>query len=74
MQSFFFQDLEDYRVAKGTIVGYPAAQKFDGNLLYEKCDILIPAAAEQVITKENADKVQAKVIHIYLKLIIKLSN
>lgn len=56
-----FQDLEDYRVAKGTIVGFPGAKEFKDCLLYEKCDILVPAATEQVITKENADRVQAKV-------------
>lgn len=53
--------MEDYRVSKGTIVGFPGAKAYKDNLLYEKCDILIPAAMEQVITKENAEKVQAKV-------------
>lgn len=56
------QDLEEYRVTNGTIVGYPGAQAYEGeSLLYEECDILVPAATEKVIHKENADKIKAKV-------------
>jgi glutamate dehydrogenase (NAD(P)+) len=42
-------------------VGFPGAKKYDGNMLFEKCDILVPAAGEKQLTKNNADKVQAKV-------------
>ena len=31
-------------------------------VLYKECDVLIPAALENQITKENADKIQAKLI------------
>lgn len=43
-------------------MGFPNAKPYEGeSLLFEKCDILIPAAVEQVITLDNANKIQAKV-------------
>lgn len=56
------EDLEDHLLTKGTIQGYPKAEKFDGDLMIHPCDILIPAACELVITSENAPKIQAKII------------
>lgn len=57
-------ELDEYRVNnQGSIKGFPGAKSFDGeSLLYEECDILIPAATEQVINKGNADKIRAKII------------
>jgi glutamate dehydrogenase (NAD(P)+) len=48
----------------GSIRGYPKAEEYTKGLelLYEPCDILLPAAVEQVITKENASKVNCKMI------------
>ncbi|XP_054266038.1 glutamate dehydrogenase, mitochondrial-like [Macrosteles quadrilineatus] len=55
--------LEDYRIETGSIVGFPGAQPYQGeNLMFEKCDIFIPAALEKVITKDNAHKLQCKII------------
>lgn len=52
--SFFTQE-------NGTIHGFPGAQPYEGNMLFEKCDILVPAAGERQFTKANAHLVQAKV-------------
>lgn len=54
-----------YMQTKGTIQGYPKADKvFDNtsDILELECDILVPAALEGVITLKNADKIKAKII------------
>ncbi|XP_053306251.1 glutamate dehydrogenase, mitochondrial [Spea bombifrons] len=56
------KELEDYKLQHGTIVGFPKAQPYDGNILEADCDILIPAASEKQLTKSNAHRIKAKII------------
>ncbi|CAG2182633.1 unnamed protein product, partial [Oppiella nova] len=58
------KELEEWKLNNnGSIVGFPNSQPYEGeNLMYEKCDILVPAATEKVITKDNAHKLQCKII------------
>ena len=55
--------LWDYRQKEGTIHGFKGAEKAKTeDLLVADCEILIPAATENVITSANADRVKAKVL------------
>ncbi|XP_038060187.1 glutamate dehydrogenase, mitochondrial-like isoform X2 [Patiria miniata] len=56
------KDLEDYKLQNGTIVGFPDAEPFDGDLMVEQCDILVPCAGEKQITPKNAPHIKARII------------
>ena len=52
-----------YKERSGTVVGMPGGSRISNDdLLALKCDILIPAALENVITLNNAEQIKAKII------------
>lgn len=52
-----------YKERAGTVVGMPGTSRISNDeLLALKCDILIPAALENVITIDNADQIKAKIV------------
>jgi glutamate dehydrogenase (NAD(P)+) len=60
-------DLEavvEHRKKSGSILNFPGATNFEksGDALEMDCDILIPAALENVVNGENASRIKAKVI------------
>ncbi|HEV3316545.1 MAG TPA: Glu/Leu/Phe/Val dehydrogenase [Candidatus Angelobacter sp.] len=55
--------LLEYRDRNKTIVGFPGAEPEDPRqLLITPCEILIPAATENVITSQNASEIKAKIV------------
>jgi len=57
-------ELEKYWLTKNTILDFPNTDNIvnSSDLLFYQCDILIPAALENSISFENADKIKAKLI------------
>jgi glutamate dehydrogenase (NAD(P)+) len=52
-----------YKERSSTVVGMPGASRFSNDeLLTMKCDILVPAALENVITLHNAEAVKARIV------------
>jgi glutamate dehydrogenase (NAD(P)+) len=52
-----------YKERTGTVVGMPGTSRISNDdLLALKCDILVPAALENVLTLANADQVRARII------------
>jgi len=55
--------LMKYRAQNGTILGFKGAEPADRDeLLTYDCEILIPAATENVITSRNAERIRAKIL------------
>jgi glutamate dehydrogenase (NAD(P)+) len=52
-----------YKDRNGTTLGYRNAEAMPSEeVLLSECDILIPAATENVITSRNADRIKAKIL------------
>ncbi|MHB1435834.1 MAG: Glu/Leu/Phe/Val family dehydrogenase [Thermoplasmata archaeon] len=55
--------LEDHKLKTGSVVGFPGAKPITNEQLLETpCDVLVPAALENQITRKNADKIHAKLV------------
>jgi glutamate dehydrogenase (NAD(P)+) len=55
--------LSQFRQRNRTLKGFPGAEAADPKeLLLTECEILIPAATENVITSQNADQVKCKIL------------
>ena len=55
--------LDVYQKSSGTVVGFPDSDAITNDELLElDCDVLVPAAIDNVITSVNADSVKARLI------------
>lgn len=57
------EEVGEYKKKMGSVIGFPGTKTITNEqLLTTDCDVLVPAALENVITKENAKKIKAKII------------
>ncbi|MFC2154060.1 Glu/Leu/Phe/Val dehydrogenase [Candidatus Altiarchaeota archaeon] len=57
------KEVSEHKKKTGSVVGFKNAEKITNEELLElECDILVPAALENVITKDNAGKIKGKII------------
>lgn len=58
------EKLMEYRKDKGTIIGFDNTKELESNIsvLEAECDILVPAALENQINKNNAPNIKAKIV------------
>jgi glutamate dehydrogenase (NAD(P)+) len=57
------EDVMRHKAETSTVVGYPGTDTITNSELLElDCEVLVPAALENEITKENADCVKARII------------
>jgi len=58
-----FEDALKFKIENKSLRKFPKAEAMSNEQLIEQnCDILVPAALENVITVKNADKIKAKII------------
>jgi glutamate dehydrogenase (NAD(P)+) len=52
-----------HKAETGSVVGFTGGEQVDNHDVLEfKCDVLVPAALEKVITKENAPRIRAQLV------------
>src|SRR5215472_1784005 len=57
------EGLMKHRAATGSVVDFPEAENMDPHeAMFLKCDVLLPAATENVITSENASRLRCRII------------
>jgi glutamate dehydrogenase (NAD(P)+) len=55
--------LIEYKQRNGSVLGFKGAEAADPEqMITAECDILIPAATENVITSRNAERIQARIV------------
>ncbi|HZT71749.1 MAG TPA: Glu/Leu/Phe/Val dehydrogenase [Terriglobia bacterium] len=55
--------LLEYAKEKRTVVGFPDSENIDSQeILEQDCDVLLPAATENVITSRNAARIRARIL------------
>jgi len=55
--------LQKHRKDTGSITGFAGAEDMDKHeAMFLNCDVLIPAATENVITSQNADRIRCKIL------------
>jgi glutamate dehydrogenase (NAD(P)+) len=55
--------LAEYRRDTGSVIGFPGGENIDRKeAMFLDCDVLLPAATENVITSENAARLRCKIL------------
>ena len=56
-------ELKSHLAKTGGVAGFAGAEKIDPDeMLLQKCDVLVPAALERVITEKNASRLRCKIL------------
>ncbi|MBV8435484.1 MAG: Glu/Leu/Phe/Val dehydrogenase, partial [Candidatus Eremiobacteraeota bacterium] len=55
--------LTAHKLETGSVVGFKGGERIDNRAVLEyECDVLVPAALEKVIARENAPRIKAKIV------------